>query len=203
MQSDPQLNLSHAPPRSGSISTASSDFPILTKETSAPVPAATWATAAQKAAALPDTAALPSFPKPGTISATNNPPTIPRNRKGQRIDPSTKIYDKEEVNRVKRLKMCNVHFLRAECPYGDECTHVHKYKPTKSELETLRLVARMAPCQYGSGCEDPKCIYGHRCPAPEAKRPTDRGKTCIFGSECRFPPEMHGMDTNVVRMTKV
>lgn len=152
-----------------------------------------WANVAAKAAALP----LPS-PK----QTNRDPNNIPRNRKGQRIDPPTKNFDKDEVNRVKRIKMCNVHFLRHECPFGANCTHVHDYKPTKSELETLKLVARMAPCIHGTGCDDAKCIYGHRCPFPLIGH-KKTGKNCIFLEECKFPLEMHNMDMNVVQYTTI
>jgi hypothetical protein len=122
------------------------------------------------------------------------------------VDPTIK-YDKTEVDRVRKMKMCNVHYLRQECPYGDKCTHKHDRKPTKQELEWLKVVARMAACRNGSGCDDPKCIYGHRCQAPErldkAKFLHDGGKSCIFGPDCVFPAELHSMDTVVVKMTKV
>jgi hypothetical protein len=125
---------------------------------------------------------------------------IARNRAGQRVDPPCKDYDKTEVDRIKRIKMCNVHFLKNECPYDSNCTHLHAYKPTKDELQTLRLVARMAPCTNGSGCQDIKCIYGHRCPAPTHRNGPIKGtKSCIFGEQCKFPPELHDIDMNVVK----
>jgi hypothetical protein len=125
---------------------------------------------------------------------------ISRNRKGQRIDPKTKDFDKAEVDRVKKMKLCNVHFLRDGCPFGSDCSHKHDPKPTEDELTTLRLVARMAPCVNGSGCNDIGCIYGHRCPFPHSRTNNIRGtKSCIFGSECRFPPELHDIDLNVVK----
>ena len=73
---------------------------------------------------------------------------------GQRIDPVIQ-YDPQEVKRIKKLKMCNVHYLRNDCPY-DPCTHGHDYKPNKNELMTLRYVSRMTPCHFGSECDDPK-----------------------------------------------
>jgi hypothetical protein len=141
------------------------------------------------AAALPPLVATPSpTPKP----ATDSPLTVPRNRYGQRVDPDLK-YDRSMVKQVKTLKLCNVHYLRGDCPYED-CSHEHFYKPSKAELNTLRYIARMAPCRFGSECEDSKCMYGHRCPA---------GNPCAFGDSCRFPDEMHDMDTNVVKAIKV
>ena len=141
------------------------------------------------AAALPPLIATPSpSPKPAAIS----PPTVSRNRYGQRVDPELK-YDRTMVKQVKTLKLCNVHYLRGDCPYED-CSHEHSYKPSKAELNTLRYIARMAPCRFGSECEDAKCMYGHRCSA---------GTPCAFGDSCRFPDEMHDMDTNVVKAIRV
>lgn len=142
------------------------------------------------AAAMPPVAlsSPPLTPQP----IQTDPMYIPRNRWGQRIDSELK-YDRNMVKQVKALKMCNVHFLRGDCPY-ETCSHDHFYKPSKNELATLRYIARMAPCRMGSECDDAKCIYGHRCPA---------GNPCAFGDTCRFPDEMHNMDLTVVKGIKV
>ena len=171
-----------------------------------PSPALTWASAVQKPAE--PSPASTSHAKASSITsakdavlanAAQSSETIPRNRKGQRIDPII-THDKEEVDRVKRLKLCNVHFLRQGCPYGDTCSHDHRYRPSVKELRTLSLVARMAPCNKGTDCDDPKCLYGHHCMAPEGRDP---GKLCIFGDGCKFPRELHHIDRNVVKMVKV
>ncbi|KAJ9660725.1 hypothetical protein H2201_006804 [Coniosporium apollinis] len=175
-------------------------FPLLpTKEPSTPTLTTSWAAALAKPG--PSPSLTPAAPLKAAAASTlaPTPTTILHNRKGQRIDPAVRNYDKEEVSRVKRLKMCNVHFLRRDCLFGTACTHRHDYKPTATELETLRLVARMAPCDYGSACQDVKCIYGHVCPAPDKKGT----KGCIFGETCKFPAELHGVDMEVVRFTKV
>jgi hypothetical protein len=175
-------------PRTPSSSTLASDgFPAAIKPT-----VGTWA--AKAAAPAPPISQSPTY-KPA-----NREEVIARNRAGQRVDPPCKDYDRTEVDRIKKIKMCNVHFLRNECPYESNCTHLHAYKPTKDELSTLRLVARMAPCVNGSGCQDIRCIYGHRCPAPPHKTNHHKGmKSCIFGESCKFPPELHDIDTNVVK----
>jgi hypothetical protein len=139
---------------------------------------------------------------------------------GRRIDPVPAKYNKDEVDRVKKLKLCNVHYLRGPCPYDTslknrkvnkntsdgKCTHRHDYKGKPAELETLALVARMAPCQNGTECADAPCIYGHVCPAPRqanmsklkgGKWAIDEGKLCIFGIECRFDTDMHVYDMPV------
>lgn len=66
---------------------------------------------------------IPEKPIAG-YGPTNREDVIARNRIGQRIDPVCRDYDKVEVDRVRRIKMCNVHFLRQECPYGNACTHL-------------------------------------------------------------------------------
>lgn len=183
------LAMSNGLPRTPSSSTIASDgLPAALKPTNS------WAA---KAAAPPPpvTEQIPPAYKP-----VNREELIARNRAGQRVDPPCKDYDKAEVDRVKKMKLCNVHFLRNECPYHSNCTHLHAHKPTRDELSTLRLVARMAPCTNGSGCQDIKCIYGHRCPAPPHRTHHVKGtKSCIFGESCKFPPELHDIDTTVVK----
>ncbi len=176
-------------PRTPSSSTLASDG--MTASKIAPSVESWAAKAAAPAPLVPDS---PSY-RPATREEV-----IARNRTGQRVDPPSKDYDKSEVDRIKKMKLCNVHFLRDECPYGASCTHLHAYQPTRDEIPTLRLVARMAPCQNGSSCQDMKCIYGHRCPAPPNKTHAVKGtKSCIFGELCKFPPELHDLDTNVVK----
>ncbi|KAI9740005.1 MAG: hypothetical protein M1835_003166 [Candelina submexicana] len=154
-----------------------------------------WASAAtfSPASSVLSPPLTPSPANPSTTTAT-----IPRNKHGQRIDPILK-YDNSEVKRVRALKLCNTHFLRGDCPY-DPCTHVHAAKPTKNDIMQLRVIARQAVCKYGTECDDPKCIYGHRCGAMR------EGTTqCGYGIdwECRFPQEMHFLDTTPVRTMKV
>jgi hypothetical protein len=185
----PSKSLTMGMPRTPSSSTIASDTPFPALK---PTKVATWASKA----------ALP--PPPSTQSAmykaANRDEVIARNRAGQRVDPPCRDYDRAEVDRIKKVKMCNVHFLRGECPFQSGCTHSHAYNPTGDEITTLRLVARMAPCLNGSGCQDIKCIYGHRCPAPPHKTNHVKGtKSCIFGEGCKFPPELHDLDTNVVK----
>ena len=119
--------------------------------------ATSWATKAVSAPPA-QVASPPATPQPVPSDIANK---IPRNKYGQRIDPVLQ-YDKSEVKRVQKIHMCNVHFLRQDCPYGDDCSHDHRYKPNKNEILTLRYVARQTPCHFGTACDDIKCIYGHR-----------------------------------------
>jgi len=142
---------------------------------------------------------------PGAIVTTSSKPSTPtpssaveRNKFGQRIDPGDfKSVPKEELSRVKKMKLCNVYFLLGECP-NVSCYHDHTHKLTKNERVILQAIARMTPCRFGLDCDDPKCIYGHRCPQSEAGK-----KECFWGSNCRFDVAAHGIDTNVVKVTKI
>lgn len=183
-------NVNMVLPRTPSASTIASDGFVAVLR---PAPVVhSWA--AKAAAPPPPASALPAY------EPTDRNKVIARNRAGQRIDPPIKAYEKAEVDRVKKLKLCNVHFLRQECPYNMQCSHAHAYSPSHSEIATLRLVARMSPCSMGSACQDYKCIFGHRCPAPPSNRKVPKGKkSCIFTDSCKFPLELHDIDTNVVK----
>lgn len=144
---------------------------------------------------IPSTSPDPRPPKSNVKAA----PEVHRNRHGQRIDDLDDGIPHDELRRVKKLKLCNVHFLGGQdgCT-SSRCTHDHDYKITKTELRTLRQVAKMTPCFYKSECDDPKCIYGHRCPQSQPDQ-----KECWYKDQCRFYGWGHGVDTRVVKTTKV
>jgi hypothetical protein len=152
----------------------------------------TWAGKVTSAPSPPQEAAT------AALQQAFGPPQIPRNKYGQRIDPTLPNPDPFERQRVAKIKMCNVHYLQRACPYGDTCTHDHSHKPSKSELEILRYMNRLIPCRNGTACDEPKCMYGHRC-----QRSVEGVKKCQYGNNCRFGPEMHGLDTRVVKTTVV
>ncbi|KAH7067515.1 hypothetical protein BKA63DRAFT_522281 [Paraphoma chrysanthemicola] len=179
-----------SPTSSHMVRTPSTGSIVISKPP-APAKSTTWAS---RAAAPPPAVSESPVYKPIQCEVE-----VPRNRAGQRIDPPAVDYNKDEVNRVKNLKLCNVHYLRKECPYGSKCQHDHVYNASAGELKTLRLVARMAFCAKGSACEDKGCIYGHRCTAPLKKVNGRTTKTCLFGESCKFPPDLHDIDMRVVR----
>ena len=152
--------------------------------------ASTWATAAM-------TAPLPTASSPPISQPLHNPKQqVLRNRYGQRLDPIVK-YDPNELKRIKTLKLCNIHYLRKDCPF-DPCEHDHNYKLNKNELATLRFLSRFIPCHFGSECDDISCIHGHVCP-----NGVDGRKDCRFGDTCRFEREQHGIDKTPVKVLKV
>lgn len=127
--------------------------------------------------------------------------TIPRNKLGQRIDPPVRKYDRDEVNRVRSIKWCLVHFLTPKgCPYR-KCQHKHEPAPGPDDLQWLRLVGRLQPCNKGP-CEDVHCCYGHRCLAP-VKDGSKRGVNCTMGGECKFDAAHHNVDTTIVKTVKI
>ena len=147
--------------------------------------------------------------KEGLVSPPRMPTTtIPRNKKGYRLDTAVQ-YDRDEVQRLKKLKACNQHYIGVGCCHynagkADKCPHNHRYTFSYSELKSLRVVARETPCKKGHDCDDPKCIYGHQCPFPTASKGSLRGSgLCLNGEGCRFPASMHGMDLVPLRITKV
>lgn len=131
-------------------------------------------------------------PVDSTQQAVLQAPTAPRNfvRRPRREDPPPHP-DRALVDRMKALKLCNNHFLNRDCVRGAQCSHDHTYKGgnlSEDESEALRSVARMAPCNNGTSCTRPNCIFGHRCPADP---PSHRGALCAYGDRCKFSADMH------------
>jgi hypothetical protein len=177
-------------PRSASLTRTSTNT-----STSSATPTS-WSSWASVTASNPGDVTLQNS-KPASAAAPKTP-IVERNKLGQRIDRMDfKTVSKEELSRIKKMKLCNLYYLLGECP-NTNCYHDHDYKLSKEEKDVLRAVARMTPCHFGMTCDDPKCIYGHRCPQSETGK-----KECHWGSSCRFEPAQHGIDLNVVKVTKI
>ncbi|OQO14696.1 hypothetical protein B0A48_00077 [Cryoendolithus antarcticus] len=103
-----------------------------------------WAAKAKRAANLP-----PPEPAPRPLQGPAD--IVRRNRKGQRIDSSIE-YESDAFSVVKKLKLCNQHYLMPNgCNKSHKCHHRHDYRPTEKETKILRAVARGAPtANYGS-----------------------------------------------------
>lgn len=178
-------------PRSASLTRTS------TNTSSSSATPTSWSSWASITASNPGDVTLQNL-KPTSSSVAPKTPVVERNKHGQRIDRMDfKSISKEELSRIKKMKLCNLYFLLGECP-NTNCYHDHAYKLSKEEKEVLRAVARMTPCHFGMTCDDPKCIYGHRCPQSEVGK-----KECHWGSSCRFEPAQHGIDLTVVKVTKI
>jgi hypothetical protein len=109
-----------------------------------------------------------------------------QNSKGQRLDPPI-TADRTIVSRLKPLKLCNRHFL-TNCHYA-VCTHSHEGRLDPAEINALRFIARLSPCQmFQASYEDPDCVAGHRCM---------QGQNCEKGSKCWFSEEMHNIDIKI------
>ncbi|RMJ12135.1 hypothetical protein CDV36_008211 [Fusarium kuroshium] len=148
---------------------------------------------------LPTMPALPPIPDSGfrpqkrhrSISpVTTSPITaspILRNKNGERVDSPLPVFSPEEFNEVKGWKLCNNFYLLGQCAAPGMCRHDHDKQLTSDQIDVLRSITRGAPCRNGLKCDDPRCMNGHSC----------RYRVCVR-KDCRFPPEMHNVDTNVV-----
>ncbi|KAL9113096.1 MAG: hypothetical protein Q9227_002708 [Pyrenula ochraceoflavens] len=136
-------------------------------------------------------------PNPTAPVFTPSVNPIKRNRQGQRIDDYDKTIPAHEINKIKEKKLCNVHYLLGEC-YRDLCSHDHSYTPSERDRKVLAHVARMTPCHSRTACDNPKCIYGHRCTQNDPKK-----DGCYYGETCHFWGWGHMIDEEVVKTTKV
>ncbi|KIX08216.1 uncharacterized protein Z518_02872 [Rhinocladiella mackenziei CBS 650.93] len=175
---------------------------------SSSTPAMTWASMTAQPFAPSAPASKASTTRTSTPTSMKSPEaavskpvtkSIDRNRHGQRIDKVDSSIPNYEIQRIKKLKLCNIYYLQGPsfCT-SNNCSHSHTYPLSKGERNVLREVARMTPCYYKMDCTDPDCIYGHRCPQ---NKPDDPG--CWYGEDCRFYGWGHGIDTRVVKTTKV
>ncbi|EXJ84530.1 hypothetical protein A1O3_05199 [Capronia epimyces CBS 606.96] len=175
---------------------------------SSSTPAITWATmtaqpfvpsAPASKASTTRTSTPTSMKSPEAVVSKPVAKNLDRNRLGQRVDKVDSSIPNHEIQRIKKLKLCNIYYLQGPsyCT-SSNCSHSHTYPLSKGERNVLREVARMTPCYYKLDCSDPECIYGHRCPQ---NKPDDAG--CWYGEDCRFYGWGHGIDTRVVKTTKV
>ncbi|KAL9591470.1 MAG: hypothetical protein Q9179_007692 [Wetmoreana sp. 5 TL-2023] len=169
---------SKIPPRR--VSFCTTPPPSITPPLSKSPKPSTWASTIGTASAAPAVElATPEKTRPRQPQGG-----IPRNSEGQRIDPPL-TTSQVLVAKLKARKLCNNHYLGGYCPYPD-CIHDHDAKLNDKELTALRYVARMAPCKWGIYCDDTECFSGHQC----------KPNHC-HGANCRFPAEMHKMDTRI------
>jgi Flp pilus assembly protein TadG len=171
-----------------------------------------WATVTAQAHANPATGSQSSNSTPATVTAKSTGKVTPTsntanktstksistNRLGERIDRTDETIANYEIQKVKKLKLCNTFYLQGQKCTSSHCTHRHDYPISNWERKCLREVARMTPCYYRTDCEDPDCIYGHRCPQ---SKPNESG--CYYGDECRFYGWGHGIDTRIVKTVRV
>lgn len=156
--------------------------------------------------------AQPFIPKPGEVRSGSSTPltktpllaksipvaSIPRNKHGQRVDPVDDSIPYQELQRIKKMKLCNIFYLQGKNYCDGSCNHSHIYPLKSHEKSILKEVARMTPCYYKTECDDPGCIYGHRCPQNKPDK-----KDCYYQSDCRFVGWGHGIDTKVVKTQQI
>ena len=176
---------------------------------SANTPQMNWATVTAQAQITPVQAVRPVASRTTTPSSTTTAESISKlktsnksidkNRLGMRIDRVDKDIPNYEIQRVKKLKLCNTYYLQGkELCSANKCTHRHDYPISNYERKILREVSRMTPCYYKTDCDDADCIYGHRCPQ---SKPGEQG--CYYGEDCRFYGWGHGIDVRLCKTIKV
>lgn len=178
----------------------------------ASTPQMNWATvtAQAHAAPLPNTSNAPPAVLAKAVASTSSsaqpvdvapsktgPKLISFNNSGQRIDRTDPEIANYEIQRVKKLKLCNSYYLQGQACTSSLCSHRHDYPISNHERKVLREVARMTPCYYRTNCTDAECIYGHRCPQSEPGK-----NSCYYGKDCRFHGWGHGIDTKITKTTK-
>ncbi|KAK7423241.1 hypothetical protein QQZ08_009137 [Neonectria magnoliae] len=128
----------------------------------------------------------------GAASKASKTPGVMRNSQGKRVDVDLRgTFSPDIYGDLKARKLCNTFYLLGKCPNGSYCKHHHDKKVDKEQLAALRALARSNPCLNEYWCDDPTCIFGHRC---------IKGRNCDWGPDCRFSKEMHFDDTKVVRV---
>lgn len=120
-----------------------------TNTSASSTPAMTWAS-------LTAVPFVPAASRSGTPSTQNSIPVqsnvaksmpgFDRNRLGQRVDKSDPTIPREEIQRIKKLKLCNIFYLQGpDACTNLNCSHDHDYRLSAKEKIFLREVARMTP----------------------------------------------------------
>ncbi|KAK3072200.1 hypothetical protein LTR53_007231 [Teratosphaeriaceae sp. CCFEE 6253] len=131
--------------------------------------------------------AAPSLPVLAGPSSSPRPTaTIKYNRAGHRIDMPVP-YDTQISETFMNMhpKPCYEYYLR-ECRQTF-CGFNHGLVLTPARRNALLNMGRRRPC-WLTTCKDASCYFGHRC---------SRDGFCNRGATCKFPDEMHNVDTNV------
>jgi hypothetical protein len=104
------------------------------------------------------------------------------NQYGQRLDSPLK-HDPQFLRYLfqRKARLCNNHYLRGFCPYGDKCSWDHDEDLTPIQVDTLRHKARTSACR-DPYCTDVDCTLGHMCP---------RGSGECDIVACKFSPQQH------------
>jgi len=101
---------------------------------------------------------------PGSYAAAVNttPPSPPSSKSSPALQKATPVLSETAVRKIKSLqpKPCNNHYLKGECTW-DECRFSHDYKLKPDEIQAMKKLAGLKPCNYGKDCINEKCYYNH------------------------------------------
>lgn len=125
------------------------------------------------------------------IQDTSTLDLIPRNSRGQRVDPRVDGLA-WLVADARRRNICYGYRLNDHCTSSPgPCPRTHLQNTLSIyQINPLQALAREVPCSSGNACQDWTCCFGHKCPFD--------GR-CNKGNRCRFPREMHLTDLKIVR----
>lgn len=122
------------------------------------------------------------------------------NIKDERVDPELGEvdYDTSEsmLDRMEELRFCAFYHLQDCCvakSLGQHCKFRHGPRLNNDELRFLKQNYRRMPCNFGSRCRKPDCLYGHVC----ADQPG-----CEKGQKCRLY-RFHDVDKTAVRVWSI
>jgi hypothetical protein len=148
---------STAPPVLKPLQTIQATLPALSRVSSNGTNASASSTPAMTWASMTATPFVPAASRSVTPSTQSSLPVqspvaksvpgIDRNRLGQRVDKFDSTMPREEIQRIKKLKLCNIFYLQgSEACTNLNCSHDHDYRLNAKEKTYLREVARMTPC---------------------------------------------------------
>ncbi|KAF7182600.1 hypothetical protein CNMCM7691_002171 [Aspergillus felis] len=110
-----------------------------------PIP--NYASAAKATPSTQSSSLVVSAPAHG---ASKLRPSVCVNSRGQRVDHPLQYSSKENVEALKRKKLCNRFHLLGSCLYGNNCTHKHGPSLSATEITDLTYIARIRQQSNGS-----------------------------------------------------
>ncbi|KPI44669.1 uncharacterized protein AB675_8399 [Cyphellophora attinorum] len=123
--------------------------------------------------------------RPSMVVEDVRPPQVAFvNQYDQRLDlPVT--FDRQFLRYlfIEKPKLCNNHYLRGFCGYGNNCKWDHSVDLSPMEINSLRQKARTSAC-CDPHCIDAACTLGHECRRPSGQ--------CRM-EDCKFLPEQHDL----------
>ena len=130
-----------AQPMARAASNSSSQTNMSAQPSGASTPVISWAAmTAQAFVPKPADRSQTSSPANRMVPLVRSKPGINRNKNGQRIDSVDNSIQYQDLQRIKKMKLCNIYYLSGKDECAGECNHDHKYPLAPSEKRILREV---------------------------------------------------------------